>query len=101
MLRLIILYRAGGRILIDGGTYPLETTAKASSTSVVQQRAEAIYSAFSRFRDQHRLPSVPQFRRTSSRTRLNAMTGAAPSPAPFLPLPSPSGLSFDLLAELV
>ncbi|KAK9820920.1 hypothetical protein WJX74_007731 [Apatococcus lobatus] len=79
MLRLVILYRAGGRILIDGGTYPLEATAKASSTSVVQQRAEAIYSAFSRFRDQHRLPSVPQFRRTSSRTRLNAMTGLGSS----------------------
>ncbi len=78
MLRLIILYRAGGRILIDGGTYPLEPTARTSGASMVQQRAEAIYSAFSRFRDQHRLPSVPQFRRTSSRTRLTAMTGLCP-----------------------
>ena len=75
MLRLIILYRAGGRILIDGGTYPLEHTAKATGASAVQQRAEAIYSAFSRFRDQHRLPSVPQFQRTSSRSRLNTLTG--------------------------
>ncbi|KAK9812655.1 hypothetical protein WJX72_001406 [[Myrmecia] bisecta] len=103
ILRLVILYRAGGRILTDGGLTMAEAASSGKGTSRLspEMRARAVYGAFARFRQQYALPHVPQYTRTASAKLLRIDTSpdlqgssssqpASPGPSHDLPCAAPA-----------
>ena len=63
-MRLLILYRSGGKLLTDGGMTTERVDAQAPATSP-EAKARAVYTAFARFRERHCLPLIPRYPRAS------------------------------------
>ncbi|KAK9820963.1 hypothetical protein WJX81_000511 [Elliptochloris bilobata] len=79
-LRLLLLYRVaggGGRILANGGLLADPAHGGSAAAATPQARAQAVYSAFARFRERHSLPRVPQYDQAHARQRAAAGAEAA------------------------